>query len=161
MVQTAPEASPLNNHDSRSDLCVRRSPLPGNRIPRLETARPKTPASRHGSRERLKRESRRPPIRGYSTAAGKSPVARECVVGLEGLEPPANGCLKSLFHHPRGSKAIASRFILTAPHRRLPSLVYSISPFCGDEAPSQPLVSKVVRPIVRASINTAPSQIHW
>ena len=79
-------ASTLNNHDSRSGLCVRRSPLPGNRIPRPETARPKTPASRHGSRERLKRESRSPPIRGYSTAAGKSLVACECVVETRGLE---------------------------------------------------------------------------
>ena len=79
-------ASPLNNHDSRSGLRVRQSLLPGNRILRPETTRPKTPASRHGSRERLKRESRRPPIRGYLGVAGKSLVASECVVETRGLE---------------------------------------------------------------------------
>jgi hypothetical protein len=83
-------ASSLNKRHSRTGLCLRPSPLPGNRIPGPETTRPKTPPDRHWSLQRLQRDPRSPPIRGYSPAAVKSPQTGDCVVELRGLEPHTN-----------------------------------------------------------------------
>src|SRR3981189_530264 len=60
--------------------------VPGNGIARPETTRPKPPGVRDWSLSRPERGRRSPPIRGYSAAARKSPLAPECLVDLRGLE---------------------------------------------------------------------------
>src|ERR1700688_4670627 len=85
-------ASSLNKRDSGTGLCLRPSPLPGNRIPGPETTRPKTPPDRHWSLQRLQRDPRSPPIRGYSPAAGKSPLTCDCVVADVVQIAPVSPC---------------------------------------------------------------------
>ncbi len=53
-----------------------------------ETTRPKSPRGPNWSLQRRNRGRQSPPIGGLSAAAGKSPLSSDCVVGLEGFEPP-------------------------------------------------------------------------
>jgi hypothetical protein len=70
-----------DGHSFEPRLCLRRSPLPGNRISRPETTRPKSPPRRNWSLQRPPRRRHSPPVRGLLEQSGKSASSRECVVG--------------------------------------------------------------------------------
>jgi hypothetical protein len=57
---------------------------------KAETKPPKQPLTYNRRTVETKCADESPPVRGYSQQAGKSLFARDCVVGLGGLEPPTN-----------------------------------------------------------------------
>ena len=75
-----------HQHRIRTGLFEPKSPLRGNGIFRAETKRPKRPWRFKDAGAETKSRQATPPIRGESRGSGKSPLERECVVGLGGLE---------------------------------------------------------------------------
>jgi hypothetical protein len=71
-------------------LCEPQPPFPGNGILRAETKAPEKRLRFEWPSEETTRTHGSPQIRGYSQRAGKSLFARDCVVGLGGLELRAN-----------------------------------------------------------------------
>jgi len=71
---------------ARAGLCEPRSPFPGNGILRAEIKAPKQRLDSETPSTETKRARLSPPIGGFLNGDGKSLVARECVVGLRGLE---------------------------------------------------------------------------
>ena len=104
-------ASSLSKRDSRTSLCLRRAPLPGNGVSSPETARPKTPARYHWSPQSLETELPSPPIRGYLPAVRKCPFSRDCVVVVAARSEPVS-TRKFPARRERAGNLLENRLIL-------------------------------------------------
>src|SRR5437667_827960 len=88
MQRGSPPSSPAANRHSKPSLCLSRSSFPGNGISGPEKNAQKRPAGCNDAVSENEPSHRSPPIRGLSYTFRKSPVARDCVVGPRGFEPP-------------------------------------------------------------------------